>query len=188
MYYILRTIGFYLVALWIAVTLNFAIPRLMPGDPATALFAQFQGRMTVQQYLALKSALGFTNDNLFGQYRTYLWNLLHLNFGVSFSHYPVPVSTVIANDLPWTLVLIGLAVTISCVLGTLAGIFAAWTRGSGFDSVMPPVLLFFQSFPPFYIGLLMIFFVALKLGWFPLGHAYSLNSHISLTPGFLSSV
>lgn len=188
MYYIARKIGFYLIALWIAVTLNFIIPRMMPGDPATALFAQFQGRMTLQQYAALKSALGFTNDNLFGQYKTYLWNLLHFNLGVSFSHYPVPVRTVIADDLPWTLVLISLAVVISFFIGTLSGIIAAWTRGSAFDSVMPPVLLFFQSFPPFYIGLMLIFFVALGLGWFPLGHAYSFDTHISFSLGFIGSV
>src|SRR5206468_7801883 len=95
MYYILRKIGFYLVALWIAVTLNFAIPRMMPGDPATAMFGRLQGRMTVSEYQALKAALGFTNDNIFKQYLTYLWNIVHFNFGVSFSHYPVPVKTVI---------------------------------------------------------------------------------------------
>jgi peptide/nickel transport system permease protein len=188
MYYITRKLGFYLVTLWIAVSLNFIVPRLMPGDPATALFAQFQGKMTVQQYQALKATLGFSNDNLFGQYKTYLWNLLHGNLGVSFSHYPVPVSTVISNDLPWTLLLVGIAVFISFIVGTLSGIFAAWRRGSTFDNVMPPVLLFCQSFPSFYIGLALIFFVALKLGWFPLGHAYSLNTHISLTPGFIGSV
>jgi peptide/nickel transport system permease protein len=108
--------------------------------------------------------------------------------GISFSHYPVPVATVIGDDLPWTLVLIGLAVAISFVFGTLAGIYAAWRRGSRFDSIMPPVLLFAQSFPAFYIGLMLIFFVALKLGWFPLGHAYSLNTHISLSLGFIGSV
>jgi peptide/nickel transport system permease protein len=188
MSYILRKIGFYLVTLWIAVTLNFVVPRLMPGDPATALFASFQGKMTAQQFLALKATLGFTNDNIFRQYLTYLWNIVHLNFGVSFSHYPVPVRTVITDDLPWTLVLVGSAVVISFIIGTLAGIFAAWRRGSRFDNTMPPFLLFFQAFPAFYIGLALIFFVALKLGWFPLGHAYSFNTHISLTPGFIGSV
>lgn len=188
MQYIIRKLGFYLVTLWIAVTLNFAIPRLMPGDPATAMFASFQGRMTVREYRALKAALGFTNDNILGQYRTYLWNLLHLNFGISFARYPVPVRTVIGQDFPWTLLLIGIAIVISFIIGTLSGIVAAWRRGSRFDSTMPPVLLFFQSFPQFYIGLALIFFVALKLGWFPLAHAYNLNTTISLTPGFVGSV
>lgn len=188
MTYILRKVGFYLITLWIAITLNFAIPRLMPGDPATAMFAKFQGRMTPQEYVALKAALGFTNDNIFKQYLTYLWNLLHLNLGTSFSHYPVSVATVIGQDLPWTLLLVTLAVVLSFAIGTLAGIVAAWRRGSRFDSIMPPALLFWQAFPPFYIGLALVFFVSLKAGWFPLGHAYSFNTHISFSPGFIGSV
>ncbi|MBV9280249.1 MAG: ABC transporter permease, partial [Chloroflexi bacterium] len=183
-----RKLGFYLVTLWIAVTLNFVIPRLMPGDPATAMFAQFQGRMTPQELQALRATLGFTNDNIFKQYLTYLWNLLHGNLGISFSHYPIAVRTVIGQDLPWTLLLVGIAVFISFIVGTLSGIYAAWKRGSRFDNTMPPILLFWQAFPPFYIGLALIFFVALKAGWFPLGHAYSFGTHISLTFGFIGSV
>ncbi|HEX6509889.1 MAG TPA: ABC transporter permease, partial [Chloroflexota bacterium] len=136
MTYLLRKIGFYVLTLWIAVTLNFIVPRLMPGDPATAMFAQFQGKMTPQEYVALKAALGFSNDNIVRQYLTYLWNLLHLNFGISFSHYPVPVGTVIVQDLPWTGLLVGMGIVISFVLGTLTGIVAAWRRGSRFDSTM----------------------------------------------------
>jgi peptide/nickel transport system permease protein len=188
MSYILRKLGFYVVTLWIAVTLNFVIPRLMPGDPASAMFAHFQGRMTLNEYQALKATLGFTNDNIFGQYRTYLWNLLHLNFGTSFSHYPISVKTVILQDLPWTLLLVGIAIFISFIIGTLSGIFAAWRRGSHFDSTMPPVLLFWQAFPPFYIGLALIFFVSLKAGWFPLAHAYSFNVNPGLNAPFIGSV
>jgi peptide/nickel transport system permease protein len=188
MNYIVRKLGFYLVTLWIAVTLNFAMPRLMPGDPAAAIFANFQGRMTAQQYVALKATLGFTNDNIVRQYLTYLWNMVHFNLGTSFTHYPVPVTTVILQDLPWTLLLIGIAVLISFTVGTLFGIMASWRRGSRFDSVMPPILLFWQAFPQFYIGLALIFFLGLGAGWFPLGHAYDLNTRISLTPGFIGSV
>jgi peptide/nickel transport system permease protein len=188
MQYIVRKIGFYIVTLWIAVTLNFIIPRLMPGDPASAMFANFQGRMNPQEYAALKAALGFTNDNVFKQYLTYLWNLLHFNLGTSFTHFPVPVRTVIFQDLPWTLLLVGLAVSISFLIGTLSGIYAAWRRGSRFDNSMPPFLLFFQAFPPFYIGLALIFFVALKFGWFPLGHAYDFNATRGFNPGFIGSV
>ncbi len=188
MRYLARKLGFYLITLWIAVTLNFLIPRLMPGDPAAAIFANFQGRMTPQQYFALKAALGFTNDNIAQQYLTYLWNVAHLNLGISFTHYPVPVTTVIFDDLPWTLLLIGLAVVVSFTAGTLAGIFAAWNRGGRFDSIMPPLLLFWQAFPPFYIGLALIYFLSLKAGWFPLGHAFDFNSRISFTLEFVGSV
>src|SRR5436305_653295 len=97
MTYILRRIGFYIAALWIAVTLNFMIPRMMPGDPASTMFAQAQGKMSADQLRALKASLGFSNDNIVQQYLTYLWNVMHGNFGLSFSHFPVPVRT----TSPW---------------------------------------------------------------------------------------
>src|SRR5947209_13398180 len=113
MTYLLRKIGFYLLTLWIAITLNFAVPRLMPGDPASAMFAQFQGKMTPQEYVALKATLGFSNDNLFRQYLTYLSNILHLNFGTSLSHYPVPAATVIMTALLCTALLRSLRLLIT---------------------------------------------------------------------------
>src|SRR5579872_1835772 len=102
MRFIARRFGFYLVAFWIALTLNFALPRLMPGDPATTLFASYGGRMSPEQLQALRRALGFTNQNIFQQYFTYLWNLAHGQFGLSYAHYPSPVSEVIRNDIGWT--------------------------------------------------------------------------------------
>jgi peptide/nickel transport system permease protein len=180
MQFILRRIGFYIAALWIAVTLNFLIPRLMPGDPASTMFAQAQGKMSADQLKALKASLGYSSDNILQQYATYLWNMAHGNLGLSFSHFPVPVKTVIGQDLPWTLLLVGIAVLISSLLGTLLGIMAAWRRGSTFDNVLPPVLLFLLSFPGFWLGLALIYVLALRLGWFPLGHAYNLN----LSPGW----
>lgn len=188
MRYVLRKFGFYLVALWIAVTLNFMVPRLMPGDPASTMFAQAQGKMSADQLKAMKATFGFTNDNLPHQYVTYLWNIVHGNLGLSFSHYPVPVTTVIGQDFPWTLLLIGLAVIISFVIGTTMGIMAAWKRGSKFDSILPPALLFLVSFPGFWLGLALIYFLSLKLGWFPLGHAYDPSLTPSLSLRFIGSL
>src|ERR1039458_7471549 len=172
MRYILRRLAFYLLTLWIAVTLNFAVPRLMPGDPAAIMFAHFQGRATPAQFLALKAALGFTDQNLIGQYFTYLWNVLHLNFGISYAHYPVPVIDVIRNELPWTLFLLGTATVISFCFGTILGIISAWRRGSLFDSTVPPFTLFLSAFPYFWIAMLLIYFVAFKFGWFPTSGLY----------------
>jgi peptide/nickel transport system permease protein len=188
MRYIIRKLGFYLAALWIAVTLNFTIPRMMPGNPADALFASFQGKMNPQELVALKASLGFTSGNLFQQYVTYVWNIAHLDLGLSYSHFPVPVTTVIANDLPWTMLLVGLAVVISGLLGTLLGIIAAWTHGSKFDSILPPVLLFMLSFPAFWISLFFVYIFGLNLHWFPTAHAYAIDQNISLNWPFIGSV
>lgn len=188
MQYVSRKIGLYLVTLWAAITINFLVPRLMPGDPATTMFAQAQGKMSPDQLRAMKAALGFTNDNIFQQYLTYLWNLAHGNLGLSFSHFPVPVSTVIKQDLPWSLLLIGVALVIAFIIGTLIGIIAAWRRGSAFDNILPPVMLFIQSFPAFFLGLVLIYFLSLKLGWFPLGHAYDQSLNVGLNLRFIGSV
>lgn len=188
MRYVLRKLVFYLVALWAAVTLNFVVPRLMPGDPASVMFAQAQGKMSPDQLVAMKAAFGFTNDNLPHQYITYLWNIGHGNLGISFSHYPVAVTTVIGQDLPWSLLLIGLTVFLAFALGTIFGIMGAWRRGSKFDNLLPPLLLFVMSFPPFFLALLMIYIFALKLGWFPLGHAYDLGQTPRLSIGFIGSL
>ena len=188
MRFIVRRIGFYIAALWIAVTLNFLIPRLMPGDPASTMFAQAQGKMSADQLRALKAELGYSSSNIIQQYFTYMWNLAHGNLGLSFSHFPVPVRTVIGQDLPWTLLLVGIAVLISSVLGTLLGVMAAWRRGSTFDNVLPPVLLFLLSFPGFWLGLGLIYLLALKLGWFPLSGAYGLNATRGWNWGFIGSL
>jgi peptide/nickel transport system permease protein len=188
MKYILRRFGFYVIAFWVAVTLNFALPRLMPGDPASVLFASFQGRMTPEQYLAMKKAFGFTNQNIIQQYFTYLWNLAHGQLGLSFAHYPVPVADVIRADIGWTLLLVGVAVVISFTVGTVLGTVVAWRRGSLLDSLLPPVLLFAWSFPPFFLGLLALYFLGLRTHWFPLGHAYAIDQTISFSPPFIGSV
>jgi peptide/nickel transport system permease protein len=152
------------------------------------MFAQAQGKLSPDQLKAMRAAFGFNNDNLPHQYVTYLWNLIHGNLGLSFSHYPVAVSTVIGQDFPWTLLLIGIAVVISFIIGTTLGIIAAWRRGSTFDSVLPPILLFLVSFPGFWLGLALIYFFSLKLGWFPLGHAYDPSLTPKLSLRFIGSV
>lgn len=173
MKYILRRLLFYLLTLWIAVTVNFAIPRLMPGNPADIIFAKFRGQMTPSTLKALKAALGFTDQNLIGQYFTYLYNLLHGNFGLSYLEFPVPVLTVIRQDLPWTLLLFGISTIMAFFLGTGLGIISAWRRGSIFDSSLPPIMLFLSSFPYFWTALLLLYIFGVTLGWFPTAHAYS---------------
>jgi peptide/nickel transport system permease protein len=184
MRFVLRRLVFYLAALWVAITLNFAVPRMMPGDPATVLFAQSQGQLRPDQLVAMKRAFGLTGGNIVQQYGTYLDSLVHGNLARSFSHFPTPVTTVIRQDLPWTLLLVGLSVVLSFLMGTLLGILAAWRRNSWLDTVLPPVLLFAWSFPPFFLGLCSVFFLALKLHWFPLGGAYDTAHFESLTFSF----
>lgn len=180
MKYILRRIGFYLIAAWVSITLNFVLPRLMPGDPASRLLARISDRLRPEQIDALKHVYGLNNAPLVKQYFEYLWNVAHGNLGISIYNFPTPVSQVIATGLMWTLLLGLTSVVVSFILGNLIGIVAAWRRGGWIDSVMPPFMIFVGSFPYFWLAMLCLFLFGFELKIFPISHAFGLN----VTPGF----
>src|SRR5215207_7376979 len=173
MRFLLRRFGFYLIALLVAVTLNFLIPRMMAGDPVQIMFARFQGRVNPDAMASLYETFGFINGPLHEQYFAYMSSLLQGNLGLSVSNFPVPVAQVLGSSLAWTLRLVGLATIISFVTGTLLGIFAAWRRGRFADSILLPLTGILNSFPYFFLAMIVLYVFALGLGWFPLGHAAS---------------
>ncbi len=175
MRFLLRRLGFYLVAAFIAITLNFFIPRLMAGDPVTIMFARFQGRLDPRAMDSLKAAFGFVEGPIGQQYISYWQNLLQGNLGISVSQFPAPVTEVMGVGLGWTLRLAGVATIISFLAGTLLGIVAAWRRGKFADSFVLPALSLLGAFPYFFVAMLALYGFALDLGWFPLAHAYDLN-------------
>jgi peptide/nickel transport system permease protein len=175
MRFLSRRIGFYLVAAFIAITLNFFIPRLMSGDPVTAMFARFPGRLDPRTIDALKATFGFVDAPLGQQYMTYLQNLFQGNLGTSVTYFPYSVTSIIGGGLAWTLRLAGTATIISFLIGTLLGIFAAWRRGKLSDSLVLPALSLLGAFPYFFIAMLAVYVLAFDYKWFPLGHAYDLK-------------
>jgi len=183
MRWFIRRLLFYVFAVWVAVTLNFLLPRLMPGDPIGGVLqrlspAQVQSNPgIIQTYQAL---LGGGKGSIGHDYVAYLHRLGHLDFGVSTSNYPARVSTVVGRTLPYSIFLVGVAFVIAFVLGTAVGMIAAWRRGGGFDTVVVPTLLALSAFPAFFTALLGVFFLGLKLHWFPIQHAYDSG----LVPGF----
>jgi peptide/nickel transport system permease protein len=180
MNYILKRLGFYLLAGWAALTLNFFLPRLMPGDPATALFARFKGRLSPEAVKGLREAFGLTDAPLIRQYVTYLEHVLHGDLGTSVAYFPAPVSTVIGSGLTWTLFLAGTAVILSFAIGTLLGVAAAWWRGGWVDTILPAFFAFVGAFPYFWLAMVMLYVLGFQLRLFPLGHAYGDD----LTPGW----
>ncbi len=190
MRYLSRRLLFYLVALWASITLNFAIPRLMPGNPAEVFLAshyqQFQGDPNALR--TVEAILGVSNDPLPLQYWHYLVDLAHGDLGISTSFYPARVSTVIAQSLPWTIFLVGLASIIAFISGTGLGIVTAWRRRGLLDTVLPPLTLLASSFPYFFLALLMLYFLGFTLNWFPTSHAYTIGSVPSFTADFIGDV
>ena len=188
MRYIIRRIGFYLLAAWAALTLNFFLPRLMPGDPAAALFARFRGRLAPEAIEALRETFGLTEAPLISQYFTYLGHVLKGDFGISVAYFPSPVLDVIGTGLVWTILLAGTAVIVSFVIGTLLGVVTAWWRRGWIDSWLPSTLVFVGAFPYFWLAMVALYVLGFTLGWFPLGHAYGDDVTPGLSAAFLGDI
>jgi peptide/nickel transport system permease protein len=171
--FLTRRIGFYLLAAWASLTLNFILPRLMPGDPAAAMFARLRGQAQPAQIDAMRKAFGLSDAPLPEQYLTYLSHALRGDFGISISNFPSRVIDVISISMLWTLLLGLVATILGFALGSLLGVFGAWRRGGFADSVLPPLLLFIGSFPYFWLASLALFFLAFRWNLFPLRHAFA---------------
>ncbi len=153
----------YVVTAVVAITVNFFLPRLMPGNPALAVLGKAQSAESPQAVAALEVQYGVrTRTGEWGQYVQYWDHLLHGNLGTSLNSYPTSVGSLIRADLPWTIALVGTATVISFMLGTLIGVAAAWLRGSWLDNVLP-VMTFFQSAPYFFVAILTVAVFATKL-------------------------
>jgi peptide/nickel transport system permease protein len=181
--YFLRKLGFYAVALWAALTLNFAIPRLLPGNPVDVLLAKLQqrgGTVSPETRKAYALLLGGDDSQpLWSQYVDYLRNLARGDLGVSVSYYPAKVSDVILQSLPWTIVLVGVATVLAATFGVLLGAFVGWRPGTWLDSLIPATTLL-AAVPYFWLALLLTYVLARVLGWFPLQGGYD----VTLDPGW----
>jgi peptide/nickel transport system permease protein len=184
--YALRRLGFYLFAAIASITLNFLLPRLMPGDPASAMFARFQGQMQPEAMVALRESFGLNESSLLAQYGSYLKHVFTGDLGRSIAYYPTPVTEVIGTGLVWTLALTGVAVVLSFALGSLLGVLAAWRRSGWIDSVLPPLFAFIGAFPYFWLAMLALFVLGFQAGWFPLRHAYSYDIEPAFTAAFVA--
>jgi peptide/nickel transport system permease protein len=168
-----RRLLFYAVAAWAAVTLNFVLPRLMPGNPAAILIARFRGRLTPVALHSLEVMFGLDRrQSLPLQYVHYLGQMLRGQFGTSIAFFPEPVRTVIGEALPWTLFLVGLSTVISFLAGTLLGVWSAWRRGSLLDALLPTASTLLSAFPYFWLAMVLLYLLAFRLGAFPTMHAY----------------
>jgi peptide/nickel transport system permease protein len=172
--FVLRRLGFFAVTLWAAVSLNFLIPRLMPGNPVQALEAQHP-HLNPQAIHSLTILLGGSyQGSLASQYVSYWGHVLTFNFGISITtSFGTPVKQMVMGALPWTLGLVGMTTIISFIIGTFIGLVSAWRRGSWLDSALPPIFVITSAFPWFWVGLIFIYFFAIRLGWLPQGGAYN---------------
>jgi peptide/nickel transport system permease protein len=181
-----RRIGFYVFTAWAAVTLNFLLPRMMPGGPVDAVMARFEGELPPSAEGAISAAFGLDpKRGMWSEYVTYLGNIVHGDFGLSFTYFPTPVSTVIAGALPWTIILLSVATLLGAVIGLGLGVLSGWLRGTVMDAIVP-ISALLRGFPQFWIGLILISVAAIGLGWFPASGGYSPSAAPGFTAEFLS--
>lgn len=176
----------------IAATLVWIIPRLSPVDPAEiALGRMAAGAGAVQNsdaiLVQLRAQLGI-DQPLAVQYGKYLWGILQFDFGLSTASFPTPVSTLIANALPWTIGLMLISLLITFVIGNLLGALMVWEHTPKLWKVAIPTAMIFTSIPPILSGLLLMWIFAAKLQWFPLTGAYGLTVEPEWSWNFVQSV
>jgi peptide/nickel transport system permease protein len=186
MLFITRRLAFYVVAAWVAITVNFAIPRVMPGNAVNTLLAKYP-QLDANSLKALQAEFGtHAHGSVLSQYFSYLGNLAHGNLGLSVNEYPAKVTTIIGQTLPWTVILVGTATIISFALGTLLGILTAWRRGGWLDRSLP-AFTFLQATPYFFLALVVIQLFAVSWGLFPFGQGYGLGESPGWNWSFISS-
>nr|WP_055588968.1 ABC transporter permease [Peterkaempfera griseoplana] len=191
MRHLLRRLGFFLLTLWAALTLNFLIPRFMPGSPVTALHDRTRGKVSAAALEQMLTSFGFRpHQNIGSQYLQYLGNMVTGHWGLSIGQtLGEPVTTLIGQALPWTLGLVGTATVLAFLLGTLIGVLAGWRRGGRLDTVLPPVFVVTSALPYFWVALLLILvFSVWTGGLLPSDFNYDNTIVPGFSPGFVGSV
>ncbi|WP_119008459.1 ABC transporter permease [Vibrio superstes] len=191
MKFILSRLGFYLLAFLAAVTINFFLPRLMPGDPIQsflARLAQNGGQISPETIASLEVLYGYSsNTPLMEQFITYVGSILTGEWGTS-TRFFQPVFEVLGRGMMWTLLLVGTYLLVSYTITTLLGIYVAWKRGTWTDSVITVGSVVVSSIPAVVMALGMYFLFASNLGWFPTGYAYNPSIDAGWSFEFIGSV
>ncbi len=166
MRHVVRTSLQYVAVLFAAVCLNFALPRLAPGDAVDYLFPpELAGSISPEQRAEVLREFGLDQPVL-TQFGQYLLGLAQGNLLLSV-RYGRPVLDVLAERIGWTLLLVGSAVVLATLIGTFLGFRSAWRRGSAGDIGVLSGVMFVDALPPFFIGMLLLLVFSVELGWLP---------------------
>jgi peptide/nickel transport system permease protein len=178
--------AFFVLSFVILLLLNFAIPRLMPGNPIDRFV---NPEMTIADQKAILATFGLTQP-LYVQFLLYAEGVFSGNFGVSFLYYPIPVATILEQRLPWTVFLVGMATIFSVLIGLFLGMRAASRAGTKEDSTYVLGSMAFRSIPTFWLGLILLITFGVIFRIFPTSGYFSTQTTISgaSTLGFASDV
>lgn len=161
-----RRAGGYAAVLFVALLLNFALPRVAPGDPVDYLLPpQTAGDVSPEQRQRALSNFGL-DEPLPVQLQQYFVNLAQGDLGLSV-RYARPVTEILGERIGWTALLVGGALVLSTLIGVLLGFASAWRRGSATDTGTLTAVMVIDAMPPFFTGLLLIFVFSVQLDLLP---------------------
>lgn len=171
----------FLLVIVLAVTINFIIPRLMPGDPVEAQLATMVATgagytMDITAMAEAYRAKFGLDQPVWKQYLSYWWDLLHLDFGYSLANYPDTVAHMVTSALPWTLGLVGTSTLLAFAIGTLLGGLLAWPTVPRALRAFIPLLMIASSIPYFLLAIVLIFFLAIILKIFPAAGSHQFSA------------
>jgi peptide/nickel transport system permease protein len=184
--YLARKIVIYLLTFFVAVTIDWAIPRFMPGDPIQELLSRMHAQPGSQQALTSYYTKAFGFDvPLWKQYLNF-WNaLFHGDLGVSIANFPTPVWELIRGAVPYTLALLVPAILLSFWAGNKVGALAA--RRKVLDNSVLPTSYVLTATPQMWLGIVLAWVFASTLAWFPVSGAYDLSLQPAWTWEFVQS-
>lgn len=184
--YVGRRLGIMLLVVFLAVSINFALPRMMPGDPIQAqlsqLLASGGGSGDISAMVEAYQQRFGLDQPIWNQYLAYWQSLFRLDLGYSLTNYPERVDAAIANSLPWTLGLLGVATAVSFTIGTLLGGVLGWPRTPRWVRNVGSGVVLLSSVPYFLIGMILLYLFAIVFRWFPAGGGmpFGLNAGLNL--------
>ncbi|MBT2691327.1 ABC transporter permease [Bacillus sp. ISL-47] len=161
----------YFIVIFLMLTLNFLLPRLMPGNPLVFLAGEDVGFMSSAEKEAILDKYGL-NDSILEQYGAYIKNIFTGDFGYSYQQ-KRPISELLMERLPWTMLLTGLGLVLSTVIGVMFGAISAWRRGTRTDANLLTVFMFLSAMPSFWVGMILVSIFSAQLGWLPVFGAES---------------
>jgi peptide/nickel transport system permease protein len=188
--YVVRRLGVFVLVIWAAATINFAIPRLSPVNPVREALLQVTqmgaSQANMDSLVKTFEARFGLDQPLWKQYVTYLFDSATGQFGYSITFFPTPVIDMIAVALPWTIILVSLATLLTFAVGTLLGAFLVWPKAPRVLQALTPPLLTLSAIPYYLLGLILIYVFAFVLKVFPLGGGYTVGTSPGWSLGFVA--
>jgi len=175
---VIQRLLFLVVVIWAASTITFFIPRISPKNPIRERFNQLAmtggfNPADLEVIIASYNQKFGLDKPLIQQYFDYVSSIARLDLGVSFNKYPRTVMELIMDSLPWSIALLFVTSILSFIIGNLLGAVAAWPRSPKWLRMVATPFVLLMGVPPVIMGVLLLFFVAFRLKFLPLGNAYS---------------